>query len=227
MLTFTTSGTSSTSPARSEVADDHGGAAVQSVDQGARQRSQQQARRGGGAQGQAQVQGRADLQHQHAQRHLVDPIAEERDELPGPEQREVPVAEERQVRRLRALAPDRRRADRGRLRWRPPGTARGTAPWWRRPQPWRRQGGRRERVAAPRDQGARRAERRLRAGHGVDDRPEDAHGQQDVADADHVPDDAGSGAAPRRRRWRRGARTRPRCRTRSGSGTGRRPAHRA
>ncbi len=211
-------------PGAQDVADDHGHAAIPSVHQGARQRTQQHVRRGGHGQRDAQVQRRAQLDQQHAQRHLVDAVAEEADQLAGPQQREVAVADEGQVGGLRALGTDRRRAHRG--------GRRGDHQGWRRQR--RRGLARRPRCSTARAAGngsPRRggsvesdALRRLRARHGVDDGPEDAHRQQDVADADHVPDE-GNG---QRHHVAEDAALRHElghaCRTRSGSGTGRRRA---
>ena len=210
-------------PGPQEVADDHGHAPVPAVHQGAGQRAQQHVRRGGHGQRDAQVQRRAQVDDQHAQRHLVDAVAEEADQLADPQQREVAVADQGQVGGLRALGADGRRTHRGgrrgdhqgRRRQRRRGLAGRRSARRQRPREW---------VAASRRHADAIALRRLRAGHGVDDGPEDAHRQQDVAQADHVADEGNRQGHDVAEDAALATRTRRRCRSRSGSGTGRRPA---
>ena len=83
-----------------DVAGDHRQAAIPAVDEDAGQRTQDHARDRGGREGQPHLERGAARRHQRAERDDVDAIAEQRDQLAGPQQAEVAVADEAQVGRL-------------------------------------------------------------------------------------------------------------------------------
>ncbi len=164
-----------------QVAGDHRAAAVPSVHEDARERAEEDARDRGHREDDADLEGGAAAGDQRAERDDVDPVADERDQLTGPQQAEVAVREQAQVRRL---APH---ACRPRLRPRTPRP--GSCP----PR----------HTAAPAVPGVAVAGRMIRrradcqcaprgrvdSDHRIDDGPEDPERQQHVTDADHVADD--------------------------------------
>ena len=83
-----------------DVAGDHRAAAVPSVHEHAGQRAEEDARDRGHREGDADLEGRAARGDERAERDDVDPVADQRDQLAGPQQAEVAVREQAQVRRL-------------------------------------------------------------------------------------------------------------------------------
>ena len=154
------------------------------------------------------------LGDQRAQRDDVDPIAEQRDELAGPQQREVAVARPGAGTATAPARPARRPAA-------PLRHSAGIAEALRvgdagleRSPPW---------IGGSRDcaQRQRAARRRLGAGHRVHDGPEDPQRQQHVADADHVADDRDRQRDDVAEQAAAGRRSRRPYRSAGGSGTGR------
>ena len=83
-----------------EVAGDHRAAAVPSVHEHAGERTQEDARDRGHREDDADLERGAAGRDERAERDDVDPVADQRDQLAGPQQAEVAVREQAQVRRL-------------------------------------------------------------------------------------------------------------------------------
>ena len=180
MWTSNASGTSSTRKERTDVAGDHRAAAVPSVHEHAGERAKEDARDRGHREDDADLEGGAAGGDERAERDDVDPVADQRDQLPGPQQAEVAVGEQAQVRRLApqagGLGSGLREVGRDGARLRIGGAG----------GPGRRRGGPQDRRRADRVGAARR---RVDPNHRIDDGPEDPERQEDVADADDVADD--------------------------------------